>query len=286
MRIAIGQATEFDDLSDRGHMRGRLVEEVEGVADAVDRACARKDHPRQPPSREDRGAGDDEREQQHVADRVREIHRNAERVLGATQRPDDPVEGECGTDRGSAQPGDPTVQPCGREQPVDLPAEHQENCSVGEREEADVERVGEGRVGGRRAVPGLPGEHQVSQRPCQHRRSEHERDGSSGALAEGSREQEPDRGQLECDDTPAVDPGPLDPVAADDQADQVGRKECAEGPVRNPEPSRRSRDRPNSVRDQSPFTRRGGAHPRSFADSLSNSGCVCGTTMIPLVQVA
>ena len=274
----------INDLADRGRVRGREVQEVERVADAVDRAGAGEDHPREAAPGKNRRSPDDEREQEHVADRVGQVDGDAD--WRSSKSGDDPLEGEGSADSSCPEACHPAVEPGGREETVDLLAEHQDDCCIRQREEAEVERIGEGWVRRRSAVPGLPRQHRIAERPREHRGAEDQRDGATWELAEAPGDEEPARDEFERDHAPAVDPWPIGVLAASDQAYQVCREEHSKDAIDDPEHPRRARHRTDAVRGQLPFTWGRGAHPRSFAHSLSNSGCDCGTTMIPVVQVA
>ena len=81
------------------------------------RTGSREEHPGQPAAGEDRGAADDQGEQQHVPDRIDEIDGDPQRGADA-ERGHDRVEGEGCADGRGAEAGDGTVEPRGGEQPV------------------------------------------------------------------------------------------------------------------------------------------------------------------------
>ena len=93
------------------------------------------------PARHDRGAADDQPEQQDVADRVGQVDRDPG---GAPARVvQDVREREGRAQRRRAEPGHAAVQPAGQVEALDVGAQQQHQPDVGDRIERDVERIGE-----------------------------------------------------------------------------------------------------------------------------------------------
>ena len=228
-----------DGIDDRAGPRRthRRLEQVEGVAGGVDGARRGEQEPLGPgPAREDRRATDDQREQQHVADRVGQVRRHGKGI--AADRVQDGVEREGRADGRGAEAGDEPVEPRPGEQPLDVPAQQQHHRHVGQREEPEEEDIGQRGRGRRRSAQRLDGVEQVAGRPPHHPGTEDQWDPAPRPAAEAAGQAHHAGEEFEGVDQPAVDQGPGLAVAAEQQGRRVGGDEEAHHAVRSPQQCR------------------------------------------------
>ena len=117
------------------------AEQVERVADGIQRTSRGEEQPRAAAAaREHRAAAHDHGQQQGVSERIREVRRHGRRTAARGMR--DAVEGKRRAQRGRAEAGDGAVEPGRRDEPGRLPAQHERQTQIGQREEREVEDVG------------------------------------------------------------------------------------------------------------------------------------------------
>ncbi len=235
------------DEPDRGRPRdpvgdGREVrraggrEQVERVAEGVHGAPGGDEAPRRlpPPGEEDRAA-DRHREQEDVADRIREVRRH----LGGASADDraQVVEREGTAERRCPDSRDHAVEPRGRHRAPQRPPDHQPESEVGDRKGEEIEEVGDRRHRRLGAAEGLDRPRHVAERPEQHRASERERDRSPGTAGEGDADPEGAHEELERVDAPAVEQRRALVGRAHDEDDEVRDEEdpedCESGACRS-----------------------------------------------------
>ena len=119
------------------------MEEIERVAGGVQTAqpAATRYQARSTSAREQDRSGNDEHEEKNVAQRVRQVGRDRGRA--PTGQVLDPPKGEGGTERRCSEAGDCAVEPERRHQAQRVPSHHQDEREVGEREEEEVEEIGQ-----------------------------------------------------------------------------------------------------------------------------------------------
>ncbi len=229
-----------DRVEQAADLRGadRVLEQVEGVADDVQRQARREHQPRRlATAREHRRPADHERQQQGVPDRVGEVRGGSERAQPGVLH--HVVERERRADRGGADAGDGTVEPGVEREPAHLASHQHHQRDVGERVEAEVERVGQGWVGHR---PGLRlrRQRQVADRPRHQGGAEHERHGPRALGDQSVQQAKCARHELEHGDAPAVDRVALRPARTEGPPQHVAEQRdgeqgvCPRGSPRGP----------------------------------------------------
>ncbi len=195
--------------------------EVEGVSGRVDRQSD-GDQPerRAAPAGHDHAAAGDDPEEQQVPDRVGEAGGRAKR--STLEQMLESVERETGTECRHAERRDRAVQPVGSIAALELAAHEQHDGGQGDREEPEVERIGQRGVCGRRPAERFERQHQIAGRPREARAPHRQRDPAVTRSAEPPREAQRAGDHFEADDQPAIEPRRELVGATEDEKGEVG----------------------------------------------------------------
>ena len=146
------------------------------------------------------------------------------------------VERETGTDGGHPDRRDRAVEPVRPLASLDLTTNEQHDGGQGDREEPEVERVGQRRVRGCCSAQRLDRQHQIAGRPREAGGAQRERHPTMAPVAEAPREAQRAGDQLEGDDKPAVEPRRELLRTTEDQEAEVGDEQDAHQTKRRPDP--------------------------------------------------
>ena len=200
--------------------------EVDRVADGDDRQRARDQHERRAAGTGEHDAAGDEAEQQQVAERVGEVGRLRERR--ALQQMLEPAKREAGAHGRRAERDDAGVDPARRAPSAELAPDEQDDAGEREREEPEVEGIGERWRRRLRAAERLERQREVATRPHQAPQPERDRGLAPFPAADAGGDAQAARDHLDGNDRPAVDRRRVLVGAAQQQVAEIPGEQNAE----------------------------------------------------------